>query len=80
MSIIRKLSVGKDYPNGSIHYQVGKQMNLMSRPYTISAILYEEVSGGCMAYCIYIEGEHSTVLWKQVVDMPVHVELDITFD
>ena len=27
-SIIRKISVGRNYPDGAIHYQVGKYMNL----------------------------------------------------
>lgn len=79
MKIIRKLSVGKDYPNGSIHYQVGKQYNLMGDMYTISHIIEEEVGSGKVGYNIYIENGEHTLLWKSVVDMPVHVENDITF-
>lgn len=80
MKIIRKISVGKDYPNGSIHYQVGKSINLLGEYYTISSILLEKVEGDKMGYNIYIEGEDTgTILWKTIVDMPVHIENDVTF-
>tara|TARA_R110000796_G_scaffold59371_4_gene136845 strand:- start:21217 stop:21462 length:246 start_codon:yes stop_codon:yes gene_type:complete len=80
MKIIRKISVGRDYPNGSIHYQVGKRMNLLGTEYTISLIVLEEVEDNKMGYNIYIENnEVGTILWKTVVDMPVHIENDITF-
>lgn len=80
MKIIRKISVGKDYPNGSIHYQVGKNINLLGSNYIISLISLEEVEQGKFGYNIYIEGEGgSTILWKTIIDMPVHIENDITF-
>ena len=78
MKIIRKLSVGRDYPNGSIHYQVGKEMNLMGDSYVISAIVHQSI-GDKWGYCVYIEGNDTTLLWKEVIDMPVHVEMDVTF-
>ena len=80
MSIIRKLSVGQDFPNGCMHYQVGKQMTLMGDPYTIAAILIEADEKGDMGYNIYLEGEQESILWKRVENMPVHIEFDITFD
>lgn len=80
MSIIRKISVGVDFPNRVMHYQVGKEMTLMGEPFVIAAIMLEEVYKGKMGYNIYLEGDDSTILWKQVVDMPVHIEFDITFD
>jgi hypothetical protein len=80
MKIIRKISVGRDYPNGSIHYQVGKTMNLLGTPYTISQILLEKVEGDKIGYNIYIENsEVGTILWKTIIDMPIHIENDITF-
>lgn len=80
MSIIRKISVGVDFPKKVMHYQVGKEMTLMGEPFVIAAIMLEEVYKGKMGYNIYLEGETSTILWKQVVDMPVHLEFDITFE
>lgn len=80
MKIIRKISVGKDYPNGSIHYQVGKVLNLMGIEYMISQILLEKVEGEKLGYNIYIESpEVGTILWKTIIDMPIHIENDITF-
>jgi len=80
MSIIRKLSVGTDFPNGVMHYQVGKQMKLMGESYTASAILKELTPDGKVSYNIYIEGNEDSILWKSVVDMPVHIEYNITFE
>ena len=80
MKIIRKISVGKDYPNGSIHYQVGKRINLLGVDYIISLIALEKVEGDKVGYNIYIENEdEGTILWKTIIDMPIHIENDITF-
>jgi len=80
MKIIRKISVGKDYPNGSIHYQVGKVISLLGSEYVISQILLEKVEGDKLGYNIYIENEKvGTILWKTIVDMPIHIENDVTF-
>jgi hypothetical protein len=80
MKIIRKISVGRDYPNGSIHYQVGKVINLLGVEYTISQILLEKVEGEKVGYNIYIENPKiGTILWKTIVDMPIHIENDVTF-
>jgi len=80
MKIIRKISVGRDYPNGSIHYQVGKVINLLGVDYKISNILLEKVEGDKMGYNIYIESkETGSLLWKTIIDMPIHIENDITF-
>lgn len=80
MKIIRKISVGRDYPNGSIHYQVGKVINLLGVEYKISNILLEKVEGDKMGYNIYIENKDAgSLLWKTIIDMPIHIENDITF-
>ena len=79
MSIIRKLSVGTDFPNGVMHYQVGKTMNLMGESYAVSTILKETTLSGKVTYNIYIKGNEDSILWKSVIDMPVHIEYDITF-
>lgn len=75
----RKISVGKDFPDGSIHYQVGKNVN---SNYVITKIAesLKYRKEGKMAYDIFITGTDGTVLWKTVVDMPVVVENNIDFE
>lgn len=79
MKIIRKISVGRDYPNGSIHYQVGKPITLLDVQYVISDIILEKVEGEKLGYNIYVRNEEGSILWKTLIDMPVHIENDITF-
>jgi hypothetical protein len=87
-TIIRKISVGKDYPNGSMHYQVGSRINLKGKPYTITSInVDKEVleRTGNMAYNIYITNVSvdsepvSTRLWKVIIGLPTVVENNIDF-
>lgn len=79
---IRKLSVGRDFPDGAIHYQVGKTVNLQGTPYGVSAILLNQdlKLEGKTAYDIFLTNEEGTVLWKTVVDMPVIIENNINFE
>ena len=89
MTIIRKISVGKEYPNGAIHYQVGSKQNLKGNQYEITSInLDKEVlerTGG-MAYNIYIKnvpkGDEpvSEILWKTIIGVPVIIENNIDFE
>lgn len=78
---IRKISVGKDYPDKVIHYQKGNRFNLLGKPYSISQIV-EEVNEvlGIKSYHIYIKDSSSEVLWKTVEGVPVIVEYNISFD
>lgn len=82
ISQIRKISVGRNYPDGAIHYQVGKTMNLQGVPYEISEITKatEKEFQNVVAYHIFIRNEHGTVYWKTVSDLPVMVENDINFE
>jgi|TARA_R110000782_G_C14610295_1_gene392074 hypothetical protein len=75
---IRKISVGKDFPDKAMHYQVGKPVN----SYIISRISLnkEPRYKDKLAYDIFLVGEEGTVLWKTIVDMPVVVENNIYFD
>lgn len=79
---IRKLSVGKDFPDGAIHYQVGKTIRLQNEPYIVHQISINQVykSEGKIAYDIYLANEGGAVLWKTVCDMPVLVENNINFE
>ena len=79
---IRKISVGRDYPNGAIHYQVGKVIKLQFIPYTVQAIrVNKELKElGKDSYDIYLSNKDGTRLWKTVTDMPVVVENNIAFE
>ncbi len=82
MNIIRKISIGKDYPNGAMHYQVGKTVNLQQVPYTIHSIIErkkKDVSEPSV-YDIYIANDDGKVKWKTVEHMPVLVENKIDFE
>lgn len=79
---IRKISVGKDYPDKVLHYQVGKIINLTGNPYEITDILVniELFTKSKLAYDIYIANDKGKVLWKTIIDVPVVVENNINFD
>lgn len=79
---IRKLSVGRDFPDGAIHYQVDKFISLQGVPYTVSKITVnkELKKEGKTAYDIFLTNDEGTVLWKTVIDMPVLIENNINFE
>lgn len=78
MSEIRKISVGTNFPDGCIHYQVGKTLNILGQPYEISEII-KTVDKGVLTYNIYISNHFETVIWKSVQSMPVLIEFNQTF-
>jgi hypothetical protein len=78
---IRKISVGKDYPDGVLHFQVGKNIRLVGVPYMITDILLDQdmLSLGRSVYNIYISNEDGKVLWKTIDGLPVVIENNIDF-
>jgi len=82
MNDIRKISVGKDYPNSSIHFQVGKKIRLQYKEYTVHEISINEdlLKEGSYAYDIYLRDEDAVVFWKTIKDMPVVIENNINFE
>lgn len=89
-TVIRKISVGRDYPNGSIHYQVGSIQNLKKAKHEIVAINLDKdllEKTGEVAYNIYIKNVPQTSetpvnvqLWKTIIGVPVVVENNIDFE
>lgn len=79
---IRKISVGFNYPDGAIHYQVGKQVRLQSIPYDIVEIkeAIEPKYENKNAYHIFISDGNGKLYWKTVSDMPIMVENNIDFE
>lgn len=80
--IIRKISVGKDYPDGALHYQVGKDVNLKGHRYTVVNIVKDKelFALGILSHDIYISDGVDTILWKSVSDVPVVIETNIDFE
>lgn len=80
-SQIRKISVGKDYPDGVLHYQVGKNINLVGNSYQITDILINQdlLEKSTVGYDIYIANDDGKVLWKTIIDVPVVIEYNINF-
>lgn len=78
---IRKISVGKDYPDGVLHFQVGKSFKLVGVPYTITDILLDQnmLALGRSVYNIYISNSAGKVLWKTIDGLPVVIENNIDF-
>ena len=79
---IRKISVGQNYPDGVLHYQVGKIINLAGNPYEVAEILLDEEilkNTGRLLYNIYLASDKGKVLWKYTVDVSVVVEHNINF-
>lgn len=79
MSIIRKISVGTDFPNGVMHYQTGKKFEVLGESCEVVNIVQEVIISTIIGYNIYVQGKDTTFLWKSIVNMPVHIEYDITF-
>lgn len=79
---IRKISVGKDYPDGAMHYQVGKEIKLQGIPFIVSHfLLNKEYEGeGKKAYDVCIKNKEGAVVWKTLVDMPMVIENNVNFE
>lgn len=89
MNKIRKISVGKGFPNDVIHYVVGQEHHIIkddevlagqSLYYTITSITrdieYTQLTGSS-TYNIYVNDGEETFLWKTIENMPVKVEYDL---
>ncbi len=71
-SVIRKITIGKDYKNDSMHYAVGQNVY---GGHTICNIIEEEDK-----YSIYIEKGDIVIPWKDFnKNMAVSVEYDLEY-
>ena len=72
MQLIRKITVGKDYKNDSMHYSVGQEVY---GGHNIVNIIEEEDK-----YSIYIEKNDEVMPWKDFnKNMAVSVEYDLKY-
>ena len=71
-SIIRKITIGKDYKNDSMHYAVGQDVY---GGHTICDILEEEDK-----YSIYIRKDNVVIPWKDFnKNMAISVEYNLEY-
>ena len=71
-NVIRKITIGKDYKNDSMHYSVGQGVY---GGHTICDILEEEDK-----YSIYITKENTVIPWKDFnKNMAISVEYDLNY-
>jgi len=80
MSLIRKISLGKEFPDGAIHYQVGSGVKLNGRYLKVSMILDITKEDDIKTYSVYLNDDGVNVLWKLIYGVPVVVEFNIDFE
>lgn len=82
MKNIRKISIGNGHPDNMMHYQIGKEYNLSGVKYKLSDIILDEplFKKGKIAFNLYLVNEFGTILWKTIIDVPLIIENNITFE
>ena len=71
-NIIRKITIGKDYKNDSMHYAVGQEVY---GGHKICDIIEEEDK-----YCIYIKKEDVVIPWKDFnKNMAISIEYNLEY-
>jgi len=72
MSLLRKISIGKDYKNDAMHYAVGQEVY---GGHTIVNIIEEKDK-----YSIYIQKGDDVLLWKDFnKNMAIAIEYNINY-
>ena len=72
MSLVRKISIGKDYKNDAMHYSVGQEVY---GGHTIVNIIDEEDK-----YSIYIKKNDEILPWKEFnQNMAIAGEFDLEY-
>ena len=74
MSLVRKISIGKDYKNDSMHYSVGQEVY---GGHTISHILLEDKDS---SYNIFITKNEEILPWKKFnSNMAISIEYELKY-
>lgn len=72
MSLVRKISIGRDYKNDAMHYSVGQEVY---GGHIIDTIMEEEDK-----YSIYIRKNNEILPWKDFnKNMAIAVEYDLEY-
>lgn len=82
---IRKVSVGNGQPDSMMHYQVNKNYNINGKQFILTDIILVRslLEIGKIAYELYVSDVMDTrvkVLWKTLIDLPMIIENNISFD
>ena len=72
MSLVRKISIGRDYKNDAMHYSVGQEVY---GGHIIDNIIEEDNK-----YSIYIKKNNELILWKDFnKNMAIAVEYNLEY-
>ena len=72
MSLLRKISIGKDYKNDAMHYSVGQEVY---GGHSIDSIIEEEHN-----YSIYIKTGTDVIPWKDFnKNMAIAIEYNLEY-
>jgi|TARA_R110000744_G_scaffold285918_2_gene397262 hypothetical protein len=72
MSLIRKISIGRDYKNDAMHYSVGQEVY---GGHTIDSIIEEDSK-----YSIYISKKDEILPWKDFnKNMAIAIEYNLEY-
>jgi|TARA_B110000977_G_scaffold193743_1_gene269175 hypothetical protein len=72
VSLVRKISIGRDYKNDAMHYSVGQEVY---GGHIIDNIIEEENK-----YSIYIKKNNELILWKDFnKNMAIAVEYNLEY-
>ena len=72
MSLVRKISIGRDYKNDAMHYAVGQEVY---GGHTIANIIEEDTK-----YSIYIKKGDELLPWKDFnKNMAIAIEYDLQY-
>jgi hypothetical protein len=73
-TVIRKISIGSDYKNDSMHYSVGQEVY---GGHIIAYILFEEADN---SYNIHIRKNNEVLPWKKFnSNMAISIEYDLEY-
>ena len=73
MKLIRKISIGRDYKDNAMHYQIGQEVY---GNHVITNILEKDTD-----YEIYIKKNKEVVLWKSFnKNMGISVEYNLDYE
>lgn len=82
---IRKISVGNGQPDDMMHYQVNKNYKINGRQFVLTDIILVRslLEIGKISYELYVSDATDMtvkVLWKTLIDLPMVIENNISFD
>lgn len=79
---IRKVSVGNGQPDNMMHYQLNKIYTINGQPFTLTDIVMDRqlLELKKLGYNLFVSNGEVKLLWKTLVDLPMVIENNISFD